>query len=116
MAFKYKGTTAQYETKYYFFKKSAGYPQDVQEWLYVTTDDNHAVDTSGYITATDLINNLNVGDKVEVRTCSSISDTATIQADLANQTAVSIHYVASNDGTTVDLTSAWVSATISDVD
>lgn len=109
MAFKLNGSTAGTETKLYLFPlmyAGAG----VSHWMYVTDDAHTTVDGSAYITASTsddhqrAIDMLKVGDLIWVYQCGSISDTQTIQDDMAaGITDITLHAVLVNNGSIIDL-------------
>lgn len=104
MSFKGQSTDG---TKNYFFTtdvEGAG----LKTWFYVTTDSSTTVAASGYIDEQKFIDVLDAGDHVWVFQVGSISDSRPIEEDFetGGLTRMTIHTVASNDGTTVDLTAS----------
>lgn len=105
MAFKAAATLADgnVQNKQYLWK-ALTLGNGIQVWCYVTADTLASVDGSGYITDTEIIPLLNVGDLILVWRAGAIADTRNIQADLAAGVSdFGLHLVLENTGTVVDL-------------
>jgi len=114
MTFKLKSTsTTGIQNKQYFWNIMA-MGNGVQLWGYLTADPAATVDGSGYITAQELIDTLNVGDLVICWIADAISDALNHQQDMALGMAdVSLHMVLENSGTVVDLSPDLLGANLS---
>lgn len=118
MAFKLKSTTGN--GKMYLFQVTNASPGMCRQWAYVTTNTVEAVGASGYIDIDggdaddqDAIDKLKIGDLIWVYQVASISDTRTIEEDIAGGlTDVGLCAVLINNGSYVDLSGDLLGATV----
>lgn len=112
MAFKLNGTSPDVTKQYLYPLFIAG---PVRWFEYVTTDAAATVDGRGYIDNTTAdgeiaINMLKVGDMVWVTQVASLTDTSPISTDKAGASAMSLHMVTENTGSTLNLSNNLLTA------
>lgn len=116
MAFKKAGTSTTEpsvpgDKKYWW--RSAELGNGMSEWHYVTTDADTTVEVVGYFNDSEIKEYVRPGDRVWVLRVTSIDDTRDIQADCQTGIVdVSLHYVVSDEGATVNITSDVLVATV----
>lgn len=118
MAFKLNGTGTDV-TKFYLYPTADAAAPGSRHWEYVSADAPGTVSDPGYIdnSTSDgeiALSMLTVGDFVWAFQVSSITDSQTIRDDKnGGITDISLHVVLSNDGSTLNLSTDLLSATVS---
>ncbi|MGF1455188.1 MAG: hypothetical protein ACFB6R_07405 [Alphaproteobacteria bacterium] len=108
MAFRRSGD----DNKQYLFP-SIHLGQGMNAWVYVTTDSPAVVENCGYFSDDLALETMQVGDMLWVYQVAGITDSKTLQEDLAGGLIdLSLHVVLVNTGTVLNLSDDLLAATV----